>query len=117
MADLVTPKQLVAIRAIANTTNGNAEALCLEFYQCKPEELSRRAASVFIDYLKIRSADGGELVEMPFGGTLYQVTGSQLEQLHAAAATIVAITGQIEQQNRKGNAHADTTALATSRAS
>lgn len=51
-ADLVTPKQMVAIRAIANCQGVNAEAECLETFKCKPEELSRASASQFIDYLK-----------------------------------------------------------------
>jgi hypothetical protein len=57
MADLVTPKQLVAIRAIANSQGLNAESECLEVIKCRPEELSRRAASAFIDYLKSRTQD------------------------------------------------------------
>jgi Rad52/22 family double-strand break repair protein len=61
MADLVTPKQLVAIRAIANTQGVNAEAACMEMLKCRPEELSRRAASAFIDYLKNKSADVAEV--------------------------------------------------------
>jgi hypothetical protein len=61
MADLVTPKQLVAIRAIANAQGVNAEAECLEVLKCRPEELSRRAASAFIDHLKSRTADVEEV--------------------------------------------------------
>ena len=61
MADLVTPKQLVAIRAIANAQNVNAESECLEQLKCKPEELSRRAASAFIDYLKTKNAEADEV--------------------------------------------------------
>jgi hypothetical protein len=57
MADLVTPKQLVAIRAIANSQSVNAESECLEVLKCRPEELSRRAASAFIDYLKSKTQD------------------------------------------------------------
>lgn len=60
MADLVTPKQLVAIRAISNSQGINAEAECLELLKCRPEELSRRAASAFIDHLKTKSADLAE---------------------------------------------------------
>jgi hypothetical protein len=52
MADLVTPKQLVAIRAIANSQRVNAQSECMKVFNCKPEELSRRAASAFIEYLK-----------------------------------------------------------------
>ena len=60
MADLVTPKQLVAIRAIANSQGVNAETECLEALKCKPEELSRRAASAFIDHLKLKAAGEDE---------------------------------------------------------
>ncbi|MGA9768173.1 MAG: hypothetical protein WBV94_03980 [Blastocatellia bacterium] len=59
--DLVTPKQLVAIRSIANSQGVNAETECLEVLKCKPEELSRRAASAFIDHLKSKTAGEGEL--------------------------------------------------------
>lgn len=61
MADLVTPKQLVAIRAIANAHGVNAEAQCVELLKCRPEELSRKAASVFIDYLKTKTAEQTEI--------------------------------------------------------
>ena len=60
MADLVTPKQLVAIRAIANSQGVNAETECLEALKCRPEELSRRAASAFIDHLKSKTAGEDE---------------------------------------------------------
>ncbi|HVF92175.1 MAG TPA: Rad52/Rad22 family DNA repair protein [Blastocatellia bacterium] len=61
MADLVTPKQLVAIRAIANANRLNAEKECMEVVKCRPEELSRRAASAFIDYLKNRPSDAVDI--------------------------------------------------------
>jgi hypothetical protein len=61
MAELVTPRQLVAIRAISNSQKIDAEAQCNELMQCKPEELSRKAASAFIDYLKSKSSEEGEL--------------------------------------------------------
>jgi hypothetical protein len=61
MAELVTPRQLVAIRAISNSQKIDAEAECGDLMQCKPEELSRKAASAFIDYLKTKSAEDGEL--------------------------------------------------------
>jgi hypothetical protein len=57
MADLVTPKQLVAIRAISHAQRVNAETECMEVMGCKPEELSRRAASAFIDHLKSKNAE------------------------------------------------------------
>jgi hypothetical protein len=52
LGTLITPKQLAAIRAVANAQGVNAEALCLEVFKVKPEGLSIRAASAFIDYLK-----------------------------------------------------------------
>ncbi len=61
MAELVTPRQLVAIRAIANSQKIDAEAECKELLNCKPEELSRRAASALIDYLKSKNSDEGAL--------------------------------------------------------
>ncbi len=61
MADLVTPKQLVAIRAISNVKGVNAEAECLAVLECRPEELSRRAASAFIDHLKALAEDRTEI--------------------------------------------------------
>jgi hypothetical protein len=57
MAELVTPRQLVAIRAISNSQKIDAEAQCKELMQCKPEELSRKAASAFIDYLKAKAPE------------------------------------------------------------
>ena len=61
MADLVTPKQLVAIRAIANAQRVNAEAECQALLNCRPEELSRRAASAFIDHLKTKTDDAAQV--------------------------------------------------------
>jgi hypothetical protein len=61
MADLVTPKQLVAIRAIANAQRVNAEAECQAMLNCRPEELSRRAASAFIDHLKAKTDDAAQV--------------------------------------------------------
>lgn len=59
MSDLVTPKQLVAIRAIANAGGLNAGNECMSHPQlkCRVEELSRKAASGFIDHLKQRATD------------------------------------------------------------
>jgi hypothetical protein len=61
LADLVTPKQLVAIRAIAQALGLDADDECLTLYNCKPEELSRKAASLLIDYLKSRQQSEPEL--------------------------------------------------------
>jgi hypothetical protein len=52
MADLVTPKQLGMIRALAREAGVDADEECMNVLQCKTEELSKRAASSFIDHLK-----------------------------------------------------------------
>jgi hypothetical protein len=52
MKELVTPRQLVAIRAIANDQHVDAEELCQRLRGCKPEEQNRKSASSFIDFLK-----------------------------------------------------------------
>lgn len=52
MADLVTPKQLGMIRALAREAGIDAEEECQTVLRCKTEELSKRAASSFIDHLK-----------------------------------------------------------------
>jgi hypothetical protein len=51
-SDLVTPKQLGMIRALAREAGVNAEKECLSLLGCKPQDLSKRAASSLIDYLK-----------------------------------------------------------------
>jgi hypothetical protein len=52
MADLVTPKQLGMIRALAREAGVDADEECMNVLSCKTEELSKRAASSFIDHLK-----------------------------------------------------------------
>ncbi|MBI4850451.1 MAG: SWIM zinc finger family protein [Acidobacteria bacterium] len=52
IAEMATTKQHAAIRAIANANGVDAETLCQELFNCKVAELSRRAASTFIDHLK-----------------------------------------------------------------
>lgn len=61
MADLVTPKQLGMIRALAREAGVDAEAECQAQMRCRTEELSKRAASSLIDHLKSvqREAAGG----------------------------------------------------------
>jgi len=61
LPDLITPKQLVAIRAIAHAQGVKAEEECQTLYQCKLEELSRKAASALIDHLKSRPQQGADL--------------------------------------------------------
>jgi hypothetical protein len=57
MAQLVTPRQLIAIRAICNSQKLDADSECKELMQCKPEELSRKTASAFIDHLNAKDKE------------------------------------------------------------
>lgn len=56
IAEMATTKQHAAIRAIANAQGLNAETECESMLNCKLADLSRRAASAFIDHLKNRTA-------------------------------------------------------------
>jgi hypothetical protein len=51
MADLVTPKRLVAIRCAANFRAINAETESRRMFGCAPEGLNRKAASKLITWL------------------------------------------------------------------
>lgn len=48
----VTSKQLIAIRAIARARGLKADQVCMELLKCRPELLSRSAASVLMEVLK-----------------------------------------------------------------
>lgn len=52
LGDLVTPKQLWMIRNLSREIGCNVEQECQSLLQCNLEEISKRAASSFIDYLK-----------------------------------------------------------------
>ena len=52
MSDLVTPKQLGMIRALAREAGVDTEDECQAVLRCRTEELSKKAASSFIDHLK-----------------------------------------------------------------
>ncbi|MGI9106520.1 MAG: Rad52/Rad22 family DNA repair protein [Pyrinomonadaceae bacterium] len=52
MSDLVTPKQLGMIRALAREAGVDTEEECQAALRCRTEELSKKAASSFIDHLK-----------------------------------------------------------------
>jgi hypothetical protein len=58
MGDLVTPKQLGMIRALAREAGVDVEEECQQTLRCRTEELSKKAASSFIDHLK--NLQGGE---------------------------------------------------------
>ena len=60
IADLVTPKQLGMIRALAREAGVDVEEECQSTLRCRTEELSKRAASAFIDHLKgLQHEQGG----------------------------------------------------------
>lgn len=63
MADLVTPKQLGMIRALAREAGVDMDEECQTVMRCRTEELSKRAASSLIDHLKSKgtadAASGG----------------------------------------------------------
>lgn len=52
LGDLVTPKQLWMIRNLGREIGCNVEQECQSLMQCNLEEISKRAASSLIDYLK-----------------------------------------------------------------
>jgi hypothetical protein len=52
LGDLVTPKQLWMVRNLGREIGCNVEQECQSLLQCNLEEISKRAASSFIDYLK-----------------------------------------------------------------
>jgi hypothetical protein len=57
LGDLVTPKQLWMIRNLGREAGCDVEQECQALMQCKLEEISKRAASSFIDYLKRRQQE------------------------------------------------------------
>jgi len=58
IATLITPKQIGMIRALAKEAGVDAQEECQSVLRCKIEELSKRAASSFIDYLKTINTEG-----------------------------------------------------------
>lgn len=61
MTDLVTPKQLGMIRALAREAGVDVEEECQTVLRCKTDELSKRAASSFIDHLKGLHTEAGQM--------------------------------------------------------
>jgi len=57
LGDLVTPKQLWMIRSLGREVGCDVEQECQSLMQCNLEEISKRAASSFIDYLKRRQQE------------------------------------------------------------
>ncbi|MCA1556849.1 MAG: RAD52 family DNA repair protein, partial [Acidobacteria bacterium] len=65
MSDLVTPKQLGMIRALAREAGVDVEEECQAVLRCRTEELSKKAASSFIDHLKNSQQQQGEQQQQP----------------------------------------------------
>ncbi len=61
MSDLVTPKQLGMIRALAREAGVDPEEESQSVLRCKTDELSKRAASSFIDHLKGLQQEAGAI--------------------------------------------------------
>jgi len=65
LGDLVTAKQLGMIRAIAREAGVDPEEECMQLLNCSTSELSKRAASSFIDHLlKIQKQSGSSAPPM-----------------------------------------------------
>jgi predicted lysophospholipase L1 biosynthesis ABC-type transport system permease subunit len=52
MSEMVSTKQLGMIRAVAREANLDGDLACRNLLRCEVNELSRRAASFFIDHLR-----------------------------------------------------------------
>ncbi len=65
MSDLVTPKQLGMIRALAREAGMDADDECQSVLRCRTEELSKKAASSFIDHLKTAQSSNATEVNQP----------------------------------------------------
>ena len=52
IGDLITTKQIGMIRALARERMVDADAECMSMLGCRINELSRKAASAFIDHLQ-----------------------------------------------------------------
>lgn len=61
MTDLVTPKQLGMIRALAREAGVDPDEESQSVLRCKTDELSKRAASAFIDHLKGLQQEAGAI--------------------------------------------------------
>ncbi|MGH9769079.1 MAG: Rad52/Rad22 family DNA repair protein [Blastocatellia bacterium] len=57
LGDLITPKQLWMIRSLGREAGCDVEQECQSLMQCNLEEISKRAASSLIDYLKRRGLE------------------------------------------------------------
>jgi hypothetical protein len=53
MQEMISPRQMTAIRAIGHSQRIDTEAECQRLFRCKIEETNSKAASTFITYLKL----------------------------------------------------------------
>lgn len=60
LGDLVTPKQLWFIRNLGREIGCNVEQECQGLLNCPLEDISKKAASALIDYLKRKAAEGAD---------------------------------------------------------
>ena len=60
LGEMVTARQLAIISKRAHRAHVDAERECREYFKCSPEDLSRRAASAFIEHL-IRVAEAAHM--------------------------------------------------------
>jgi hypothetical protein len=65
LSDLVTAKQLGMIRAIAREIGVDADEECKNAMQCKTDELSKKAASSFIQHLQDMQKNNDVQVQQP----------------------------------------------------
>ena len=65
LSDLVTAKQLGMIRAIAREINVDSDAECQNVMNCKTDELSKKAASSFIQHLQDLQKNNDVAVQQP----------------------------------------------------
>jgi hypothetical protein len=65
LSDLVTAKQLGMIRAISREIGFDADEECQNVMQCKTDELSKRAASSFIQHLQDSQKQNDVSVQSP----------------------------------------------------
>jgi hypothetical protein len=64
MAELVTARQLGMIRGLAREAGVSMDETCASVLRCTTEELSKRGASSFIDYLKALQRDSAATGQM-----------------------------------------------------
>lgn len=65
LGDMVTARQLGMIRAVAREISVDADAECKAFLRCRVDELSKRAASEFIEHLQTIHRNSGAGIALP----------------------------------------------------